>query len=461
MTTGVIIFVTFLVFIMLGYRFNRDTSTIQQGGLVQFASRPSEVNVKIGNASLTDLTPSKITVNPGSYTVTMNRKNYKTWTKNVDVRAGEVLWLNYAQMTPNTIKTDTVGSYVALSQVKASPNGDRFAMITDPSKPVVTFVDVTGDKPKSTTITIPAELLPTDTTPTFALADWASDSDRLLVNMTYNGMTERIVVDRREVKRTVNISKSYESDISEAIFDPRSSERLIVRTSKGDVRSIDTAGDSLSTVIASSVTFMSLYGSDALLLVQSVAEGGQSVGYVSLGSKEVRELRKVQSVEPTRLAIGKYFSEPYVAISTGNKLEVLRVKSLPSSDSDASISMTSVYAATLPASVDYLAVRSGGRFVMAQYGSGVQTYDIELARQTLTSFKAPVAGELRWLDKYHFYVTNGTTLEVMEFDGGNAQAITALTTDFDAVQSDDGKFIYSVTKTDAGYELQRSRMILE
>ncbi len=461
MTTGVIVFVTFLVFIMLGYRFNRDTSTIQQGGLVQFASRPGDVSVKIGNANLTDLTPSKITVNPGSYTVTMNRKDYRSWSKSVDVRAGEVLWLNYAQMTPNTIKTDTVSSYESLSQAKSSPNGDRMALITDPSKPVITFVDVTGDKPKSTTITIPAELLRADIAPTFTLSEWANDSDRILVDANYGDSIERIVMDRREVKRTVNVSKAYESDVSESIFDPRNSERLIIRTSKGDIRTIDTASNSLSTVLASSVTEMSLYGSDALLLVQSVAEGGQSVGYISLGSDDVRILRTIQSSDVVHFSIGKYFSEPYVAVSTGNKLEVLKVKSLPSSNSDESISMTSVYTATLPAAVEYLSIRSGGRFVVAQYAGGVQTYDIELSKQTLTSFKSPVTSELRWLDKYHFYITNGVNLEVMEFDGANAQVIAPLTTDFDSVQSSDGKFIYSITKNDDGYHLQRSRMILE
>lgn len=69
MTLGVVSLVTFLVFIMLGYRFNRDTSSIQQGGLVQFASRPTNASVTIGNAKLGDLTPSKITVNPGNYDV--------------------------------------------------------------------------------------------------------------------------------------------------------------------------------------------------------------------------------------------------------------------------------------------------------------------------------------------------------------------------------------------------------
>lgn len=461
MTTGVALLVTFLVFIMLGYRFNRDTSTIQQGGLVQFASRPIDASVTIGKAALGDLTPSKVTINPGNYDVSMTKRGYQGWSKNVDVKSGEVLWLNYTQLVPNDVKTEQLTQFETLSDVKSSPNGDRFALIADATKPVVSFLDITGSTPKQTSLTLPADVLPEGKSPTYALSSWATDSDRILVTMTYDATVERLLVDRRDVGRTVNISKSYQADIAEAMFDPRSSERVIIRTSTGDVRIIDTAADSVSSVIASNVTSMLLFDDDAILLVQSVAEGGQTVGYVSLGSNEVREIKRIASAEKTTLAIAEYFYEPHVAIATGSHLDVLKADSLPSSKSDAAISMTNVYSATLPGIVDHLSIRTGGRFVVAQYAGGVQTYDLELDKQVLTSFKVPVVGELRWLDKYHFYVTSGSDLQVMEFDGANAHSIAAMTTTFDAVQSDDGKYIYSFTKTENGFALQRSRMIIE
>ena len=124
--------------------------------------------------------------------------------------------------------------------------------------------------------------------------------------------------------------------------------------------------------------------------------------------------------------------------------------------------MSNVSSEILPGPVDHLSIRSSGRFVIAQYAGGLQTYDIELDKQTLTAFKAPVAEELRWLDRYHFYVTNGTDLEVMEYDGANLQRIAGLSTTFDAVQSDNGEFIYSINRTvDGTFAVQQSRMILE
>lgn len=461
MTAGVLILVIFLVFVMLGYRFSRDTGTIQQGGLVQFASRPNDASVTIGNAKLGARTPSKITVNPGSYDVSMSRSGYKNWNKSVNVRAGEVLWLNYAQMVPESVETKQLTKFDAVAGVKSSPNGDRFAILQDATKPVITFVDITAETPKLTTVTIPAESLPEGKTPTYTLGEWANDSDRLLVNVSYETTTERLLVDRRDQNDTINITKRFDADIAEAVFDPRSSERIIARSLKGDVRIINTADESQSSVIADKVTYMSLYGNDAVMLVQAVEEGVQSVGYVSLGSDEVRELKRVQSADRVLVAAGNYFSEPHIAVSVGAQLDAYKLRSLPSSTADSNISMSSIYSVLLPAPADQLSIKSGGRFVLAQYAGGLMTYDIELQKQTITSFTSPVSGELRWLDKYHFYTTNGTHLDVLEFDGANAHQITALTTQFDAVQTDDGTFIYTINATNEGFALQRSRMILE
>ena len=461
MTIAVLLLVTFLVFVMLGYRFNRDTSTIEQGGLVQFASRPTDANVTIGKAKLTDLTPSKITVNPGNYDVSMSRKGYQSWKKNVDVRSGEVLWLNYTQLVPNRVTTKQLTRFDALAGALSAPNGDRFALIEDATKPVITFADITGDTPKLTRITLPAAVLPTDKASTITLSKWANDSDRLLVDITYGTTTERLLVDRRDSEEAVNLTRKYVPDIAEVMFDPRSSDRLVIRNAKGELRTVNTANDTLSGVLASSVSYMSLYKNDAVLVVRTDPDGSQSVGYISLGGDKVRVIKRIASTEKTLVALADYFSDPYLVITVGSQLDIYKLRQLPSSQSDDSISMNRVFTSALPAPADHLSIRTSGRFVLAQYPSGLQTYDIELERQSITAFKPPATRELRWLDKYHFYLTDGKQLEVLEFDGANPHHITDLTTTFDAVQSDDGKYIYTIGATEKGYAIQRSLMILE
>jgi hypothetical protein len=123
--------------------------------------------------------------------------------------------------------------------------------------------------------------------------------------------------------------------------------------------------------------------------------------------------------------------------------------------------MSNLFHNILPAAPSFLSLRSSGRFVLAQTPTSLTTYDLELSKLSITNFSSKQTNELRWLNPYHAYVTNGKSLEIMEFDGANAHDITALTTQFDALQTDDGKFIYSINAIEGGFDLQQSRMILE
>lgn len=461
MTATVLMIVTALVFVMLGYRFNRETSTIQQGGLVQFNTRPSSASVTIGTAKLANRTASKITVNPGTYNVVMEKNGYHSWTKTVDVKAGQVLWLNYAQLIPSSIKTKDVQSFDTVSDALASPNGDRYALLTNATSPIIDFIDITSDKPKQSSLSLLPNVRPADPA-TFKLKVWGSDSDKLLMTAKTDKATDWLLVDRRDESKTVNISTKYGVEISEAVFDPRSNNRVIVRTVSGDIRIIDMSADTMSDVMASSVTSMSTYMNDAILVVRQITPTTQSIGYVSFGSTTVRQLQEISNADKTLVAGATYFGDPYITISNGNKLDVYRIRSMPSSDSETSIGMSNLLSASLPSGATYLSVRTNGRFVLAQYGSGLLTYDIELKKRSNTSFTVTVNDELRWLDKYHFYLTNGSSLEVLEFDGGNAHEITPLTTSFDAIWRDNGKYIYSIKSTvDGKFSLQRSLMIID
>ncbi len=461
MTATVVLLVTTLVFVMLGYRFNQSTSTIEQGGLVQFNTRPTGANVTVGSARLTDQTPSKITVNPADYTVNMTKEGYLDWTKSVEVQAGRVLWLNYAQLVPKTIETEQLVKFSAISDVLAAPNSERYALLAQASQPIIQLIDITSNEPKQSSITLPDDVLPANPIE-FNLDTWASDSDRLLVTVKNDQAADWLFVDRRDAAKTINLSKKYGIEITEAVFDPRSNSRVIVRTNTGDVRIIDTEADTLSGVVASEVTDMSMYMDNAILLVQKTSPTTYSVGYISFGSRTVRQLQEVESSDTVMVAGSAYFGDPHISISNGAQLNVYQLRSLPSSGSRASISMTTLLTTAVPSNPTHLSIRSGGRFVLAQYGSGLLTYDVEVKKQSNTSFTKPVTEELRWLDRYHFYLTNGISLEVLEFDGGNAHSITALATPFDAILQSNGKYIYSFNSIeDNKFVLQRSKMILD
>lgn len=461
MSIGVLSVVTLLVFVMLGYRFNKETSTIQQGGLVQFNSRPGNASIRIGRADLTDLTPSKITVNPGDYTVQMQRDGYLPWTKDVTVVAGKVLWLNYAQLIPNNITHKVSDEFDSVAQAKASPDGKYLAVLAKASDPTLTMVRVDGSRIERTNIAIESSRTGTN----YQVRDWSSDSDRLLITASKAGQTRWLLAkrDAKEADDIIDVTAKYGSSLKDIRFDPRGSDRLVTRSSDGDLRLLNIGGDALSSIIVSDVEAYSFYGDDHIMYVSKVDAASKSLGYVSFGSTgSPRELKRIETTEPVKVAAASYFGDPYLSVSVGKVVETYQLRSLPGSESSNAVTMETIASRTLPTAPRYLSIHSGGRFVIMQYAGGFAAYDIELDKDTLTSLKGIGTKELRWLDRYHPYVTDGKQLMVMEFDGANQHPITPLTTQFDAVQTSDGKYIYSLQKTDDGtYELRRSQIVLD
>jgi hypothetical protein len=461
MTIGVALLVTFLVFIMLGYRFNRATSTIEQGGLVQFASRPTDANVTIGKARLSDATPSKITVNPGNYDALMERDGYQSWRKNVNVRAGEVLWLNYAQLVPNEIERTTAASFPTLAQAKTSPNSSYIAMLPSASNPSMTILKVESDKTSERSVSIDQKRSGTS----YRIEDWSDDSSRILVSATTGATKRWLLVERdaESVTDVIDITKRYGTGFDRIEFDPRGSDRLVVLTESKDLRLLNISNDSLSSILASNVESFSFYENSQIFYI-SKSDNVRALSYVSFVATDTpREIKRIESDAPAKVAAASYFGDPYIVMTEGRTSEVYRLARLPSSSSDDALSMETLASRELPSVPTYVSIRSSGRFVVMQYANGFATYDIELKKDTLTTVKGIGTEELRWFDRYHVYVTNGSGLKVMEFDGGNQYDVAQTSARFDALQTTDAKFIYSFTPTKdrKSVELQRSRMILE
>ena len=103
MTLSVVVIVTMLVFVVLGYQFNERDGKIEQGGLLQFASIPTGANVTLDDNRWSPRTNTKSNVAVGSHSVSFDKDGYRTWKKTIYVKAGEIGWLSYARLIPSKI----------------------------------------------------------------------------------------------------------------------------------------------------------------------------------------------------------------------------------------------------------------------------------------------------------------------------------------------------------------------
>jgi hypothetical protein len=69
-------------------------------------------------------------------------------------------------------------------------------------------------------------------------------------------------------------------------------------------------------------------------------------------------------------------------------------------------------------------------------------------------------GPLKWLDDNYLWSDYNGDVTMREFDGQNGNTINKALIGQDVVLSQNDRYLYSINKTDKGFQLQRVRMIL-
>lgn len=466
MSIAVALLVTILILVMLGYQLNQ-AGRIEQGGLVQFESRPTGANVSIDNMTFGSQTNTKATLAAGGHFIKMERNGYRPWQKSVNVIPGSVLWLNYARLIPTELKQTHVAEFSTVSSSASSDDNKWMVIKEDPGTPLLRLADLTQDKVKISDLQIPVESFTppaSGKTQSFIIEKWDQDNRYVLVkHVRDDTKVEWLVVDTRDVANTKNVTAQLGITAKKIEFSRDNSQILFALTDTNDVRRIDLGQATMSGPLLTGVADFSLFEKTiaytGLINPDTKARG---VGYLEEGAKQPRVVRSYtdDGTLPLHIRIGKYFDDTYVAIGYGGTVDILTGK-LPR-DEEASLLKTES-TMTLKGGVDYLSVKTNGRFVVAQSGSAFNVYDLELKKMSTTETPGTSAAtkEFDWIDSYMPWSDRDGTLRFYEFDGANQQAIMPVIPGQSVTLSQNGKYVYGLSKQDDGkVHLSRVQLLL-
>ncbi len=467
MALAVISIVAVLILVIQGYRYNRFDGKLEQGGLVQFNSRPAGATVSVDGLTLANRTASKITLTSGTHEVTISREGYTTWKKTVTVKPGGVLWLNYAQLLPVAPTVTTATTYQGATTPLATPNHKELALFEVPTQPVVTMTTLNTDKPQSIKLTIPeaaytapAEGISSD----FSLVSWDSGNRYLIVKHVVGEKTEYISVDTDDLARSQNISTLLGVDIVNVRYSTADSGIVYLLTATHELRRADLGQATLSGPLASNVAEFSMPDRDTIVFSSLAdADGVRTVNYLSTGLSTPKQLKSYKDLGDRSLHVstGTYYGERYVAVSHGDAIDIYR-GDLPRSDSTSELTLTKVASYTLDGGVDYLGMSPGeNRFVYVAKGSSIVTYDLELLQKSVVTLQSPLTRDVEWMDGYHLMTTGGGRGYFFDFDGTNGQLFASSALAHPAVLADGNTYLYYFAQGDATVKLQRIKMIAD
>lgn len=463
MTIAVLLISTILLLLMLGYRFNKDQGTFQQGGLVQFITTPTGAKVTVGTAHLANLTPSKITLMPGTYAVNIDKKGYRPWNKAIAIKPGAVLWLNSARLIPQTLQTEKIVEYPHIAAVEFSPAGKYAAILENDSKSTITLLEIDQRTAKSKELALPEAIYSKGSSHKFSFGDWGPAERYLTMKHDYDGKTEWLVVDTKDLTKSSIVPSVEEAHPEKVVYDPRSNTALIVLYTDGSVRTYQTQTGELSPAMLQNIASFSFINNQHLLYATKPTEGVVTTGYLTLGTETPRTIKSYATNESVTVAAARYFDTYNFATSVGHIVHITSVRDVPSSNSSEPWQSEKVIDLNLPQNAIKADTHAGGRFIAILQPNTETVYDLELKKQsdvTIQRTSAPLA-ELDWFDDYNFWNSNGGVLRQYEFDGTNQHDILPVIEGMPATFSGNNKYLYSVGKTSSGYQLQVTTMILD
>lgn len=465
MAVGVI--VIFVVFTIMGYRFDSNAGQIEQYALLQFNSSPTGADVSVDGKKMSSQTPNKSAVAAGTHEIKISRTGYQTWTKEVNIKSGVLKWLNYALLVPNKLTVEPVASYAALNNTLASPNGHYMLVQNQIDSPSFDLVNINSDTIKTTKLTIPSDIYSDASTAgvvhSFTISKWDGDSRYVLIKHTSNDKDEWLVLDTQAEKTTKNITKLFDFAISYIDFSGTSGN-VFYALGSNDIRKLDLSAGTMSRTLVNNVASFSIYGNDIITYVSNVAAdtNQMTVGLYRDGDEESYALRTIVKTEGSdvNIATARYFNKDYVAISNGTKIDILSGK-YPSSINDKTDNLKTLTSLTVDQGVQQLKFSPSGEYLFMQSGAFYASYDLEYKSLATSS----IAGngnisDLKWLNDNYIWSDRDGKLTIREFDGSNMHSINSVQSGQSVTLANNGRYLYSINKIASGYQLQRVRMIL-
>lgn len=468
MVVTIVVTVVIMTFIMLGYRLNINNGQIEQYAFLQFNTIPSGASVYIDGADTGLKTPNRDSIKPGKHKVVMKKDGYETWTKTIDTKAGIITWLNYVLLVPKNIETQKVTDYSELysSSSSSSPKNKSILIQFRADTPSFDLVNLDTAGPDIYSLIIPPSVYSEpnniDITHNFEIQKWDNDGRYVLIKHTYGEKYEWLVLDTQNVNLSKNITRLFDILITDIEFSGNSGNIYFV-IEENDIRKLNISAGTISRSLVNNVKSMSVFESNIIAYEGYASDEitNRIIGLYRDGDDNVYVLKELDVANDVNVKIktAHYFNQDYIVYSEGNNVMILG-GTYPTTLSDSKTSLSLIESFESESDITDLSFSPTGQFVLIKSNTSLTSYDLEY--KNLSTFDINCSNSnnsVGWLDGSYIWSTCGDSLIIREFDGKNSHIINPSINSQTAELTKNGKYIYSLKKTDSGYQLLRAVMI--
>ena len=432
MTTLTIGLSAVILFLALGYRFNRNTLTFTRDGLVQLATAPVNANYVFNGGKVTaGQAPARLTLGAGLYHIQLTYPGYRPWAKDLTVIAGHVHWITYPRLIPDTLHPHQLKKYGQLSFAEVAPNGQYLLLYFDQgpnSKNQLTLVNLSNPKKLTyTTLTLPAQAITQQSGPVpgnLVFGEWSLDSQHVLLKHVDGATSDFLSLNVTDPSAVVNLTQLFQLPIVEAHYSGSDPNTIYALTSDNVLRSFNVSSDEVSGALLDGVNQFLVYGSDEIVFDRtfSVTSGTTTTTVQQTGLLQDGDKTIVETLPPSHSVFVDYDefdNHSYFVVSdaTTHTVTVWQDPQNPAS--------TVPFVTFTDIAPQYVDFDAAGRFLLLQQGAHLVVYDFYETQKFDYNlpFSIPTGLDVYWIDDFHLATVINGELEMWEFDGTNYNSL--------------------------------------
>ena len=407
MTLAVVVTVIVLAFIVSGYWVNSDFE-VERQGLLQVSSVPTGAEVVIDDESawLQRTNTSKV-LPSGTHKVELKKEGYDSWSKTIGISEGLLYRLHYPRLFLLKREKEKVLSLSGATFASVSPNRKTLLVANNTTEWELIDLDRENIEAKKINIAEYFSGVSMAEGATVGLfnseildADWAKDDNHILFKVRSGENAEWVLVDVRNLKNTINLTKEFGVNFSKVeILDNSANNLLIVQNS--NLQRVDLSSKAISAVIVENIVSFDHFENEIAYVAKK--DEGFVVGKTEINDNEPEILDYLAS--SARVLVSKFYDDKYITLVQGQTVTLYR--------EDDYIKVQEFELSFVPES---LKVGHNGEFIIMASGGSISTLDMEAMKTTEWSVDDAKYG---WVDNDMIYAVKEGELSVYDFDGLN------------------------------------------
>lgn len=428
MLVAVVVIVVVATLAAMGFFVSSDGS-IEQSGLVQIHSMPTGASVTIDGDTLFSRTNLSRTVAEGEHAVKITRENYDEWNKTIKMRPGILLRLYYPRLfLLNRVQEDVreLGQDLAFY----APSNDRASILyAEKTATAWQWLDIKGDEVRALELDM-TEILPGIKEGEFLgrvdEIKWSANGDHVIAKVTYDGVTEWISINLRDLKNSLNLTKTFGMDFDQVEMADGSAGKIFVLENH-HLRRINTSDQEISRVLLDDIANFTNEGGEVIYVTTKYEEGeggisSRKIGVYRDGEKGSTILTLVPGEAKVRVALASYYGESYLGYTVEDQLYISYGVFPTYNENEADLSgLKELFSGEkLAMKPESLTVSPGDGYFVARAGKQLAVVSFETTE--LYQYEA-LSSALKWLDDDIIYTTQDESLTVWDFDNTNRRKL--------------------------------------